>query len=355
MSDAGTDIRPRIDFVGVAADAAARIEQVVQWLGLDGEIQGGEYVAYNPTRQDNHLGSFRIVLRGRKQGAWFEHAAGRGGDALSLIAYVRACSMLEAARAFDGALGTGDLAAPVPMVRRPAARRDDAETERKIARARALWISAEKDITGTPAEDYLLARLGGKRPERWPGSFRFSAACREPYDDRTWPALLAQIGPLHGAATGVHRTYLRHRDGVWGKAPVGKGGKAVTGGVKGGFIRIARGFSGLPIARAPADDVVAIAEGIETALSVAVGRPEWRVLAGVSVGNLITIDLPERLGAVVLCADNDEPGTCAAELLGRAAARWRALGHAVRLEVPEGDGWRAKDWNDALVGKVTVP
>jgi hypothetical protein len=65
------------------------------WLP-NGRLEGDEWVAFNPRRTDRTLGSFKINLR---TGRWADFATGnRGGDAISLLAYLRGLSQAEAAR-----------------------------------------------------------------------------------------------------------------------------------------------------------------------------------------------------------------------------------------------------------------
>jgi hypothetical protein len=60
-------------------------------------------VARNPTRRDRHLGSFRINL---ETGRWADFATGdKGGDAVSLAAYLFHLSQGEAARRVGRMLG----------------------------------------------------------------------------------------------------------------------------------------------------------------------------------------------------------------------------------------------------------
>ena len=67
---------------------------VVAWLP-NGRLEGNEWVAVNPRRTDRSLGSFKINLR---TGQWSDFATGdRGGDAISLLAYLRGLSQMEAA------------------------------------------------------------------------------------------------------------------------------------------------------------------------------------------------------------------------------------------------------------------
>jgi len=68
---------------------------LARWLP-GGRVQGREYVALNPTRNDQHAGSFRINL---DSGKWADFATGdRGGDVVSLAAYLGGLSQVEAAR-----------------------------------------------------------------------------------------------------------------------------------------------------------------------------------------------------------------------------------------------------------------
>jgi hypothetical protein len=53
-------------------------------------------VALNPRRQDSHPGSFKVNLR---TGRWADFATGdKGGDVISLLAYLKGISQSEAAR-----------------------------------------------------------------------------------------------------------------------------------------------------------------------------------------------------------------------------------------------------------------
>lgn len=89
----------KIDFAEVARRSLAFIDQILNDILPDGKIEGAEYVALNPTRPDNALGSFKI---NRTTGAWSDFATGdAGGDIVSLYAYVCGVSQSEAARALS--------------------------------------------------------------------------------------------------------------------------------------------------------------------------------------------------------------------------------------------------------------
>ncbi len=88
----------------VAAAALGRFDEVAAWLGLaDGKNQGREYLPLNPLRADHKSGSFTI---NRDSGAWADFASGdKGGDLVSLCAYLKTCTQGDAARKLAGFLG----------------------------------------------------------------------------------------------------------------------------------------------------------------------------------------------------------------------------------------------------------
>ena len=89
----------RIDFDAINRVALPALPILLaRWLP-NGKRIGREYVALNPRRTDRHLGSFKIVLSGRRAGMWADFATGdKGGDVISLAAYLFALSQSEAAR-----------------------------------------------------------------------------------------------------------------------------------------------------------------------------------------------------------------------------------------------------------------
>jgi hypothetical protein len=85
----------RIDFASVNAAALQELPTLLaRWLP-DGRINGREYEARNPRRNDRSLGSFRVNTR---TGRWADFATGeKGGDPVSLAAYLFNLSQIEAA------------------------------------------------------------------------------------------------------------------------------------------------------------------------------------------------------------------------------------------------------------------
>jgi hypothetical protein len=93
----------RRDFAEVNRAALAALPTVLARILPGGKRVGGEFVALNPKRNDRSLGSFRVNLR---SGKWADFACdARGGDIVSLCAYLQGCSQSEAARLLARMLG----------------------------------------------------------------------------------------------------------------------------------------------------------------------------------------------------------------------------------------------------------
>ena len=92
-----------VDFGRVNAAALAALPALLdRWLP-DGRKQGGEWVARNPKRSDRKAGSFSVNLR---TGRWADFATGdKGGDPVSLAAYLHDLRQAEAARRLADMLG----------------------------------------------------------------------------------------------------------------------------------------------------------------------------------------------------------------------------------------------------------
>ncbi len=93
----------RLDFDSINRAALASLPALLRrWLP-NGLLVGREYTARNPRRADRRPGSFRINVN---NGKWADFASGdRGGDVVSLAAYLSGTGQAEAARSLAGMLG----------------------------------------------------------------------------------------------------------------------------------------------------------------------------------------------------------------------------------------------------------
>ncbi len=92
-----------VDFEAINRAALSCLPALLRrWLP-DGRLLGREYTARNPRRADRHPGSFRINIH---SGTWADFATGdKGGDVVSLAAYLSGTGQAEAARSLADMLG----------------------------------------------------------------------------------------------------------------------------------------------------------------------------------------------------------------------------------------------------------
>ena len=99
-------MHPSLDFPKINAAALTALPALcARWMP-GGKCIGREYVALNPTRSDRRAGSFKVNLQ---NGRWADFATGdKGGDAVSLAAYLFGLRQSEAARRLADALGISE-------------------------------------------------------------------------------------------------------------------------------------------------------------------------------------------------------------------------------------------------------
>jgi uncharacterized protein (DUF927 family) len=130
-----------INFAEVKECALEHLEDVTAWLGLDGEQRGREFVAYNPRRRDDNLGSFTINC---ETGVWADFADddAKGGDVVSYVAYIKGVGQAAAARellSFLDSLGNNETPPP--------------------AGGGATGLTAPVNNAGLPLQDVLISPI----------------------------------------------------------------------------------------------------------------------------------------------------------------------------------------------------
>lgn len=249
-------------------------------------------------------------------GNWKDHATGDGGkDAISLFAAKEHLTQGEAKKRLTEALESTSA--------RPS--RATGQKPDNAPKAVQIWQEAQP-LSATPAQSYLEAR----------------GISLQPLSLRYHPALLhgpskTVLGGMVAAVTrwpedepqAIHRTFLQGDN----KADL-EPNRMMLGSVAGGAVRL-----GCVL------DVMALAEGIETALSVqqSLGLPCWAVL---SASNYLSLKFPDTVKEITIAADNDDAGLKAAH---EAAEKWSLQGRNVRVINPPLAG---TDFNDLHRGVV---
>lgn len=341
-----------------------RIESLAHELLPNGRKEGREWRVGSLAGEPGQ--SLAVHLGGARCGWWKDFSGGEGGDALKLVAAVLFRGNLgEAIRWAKGWLGLDESdhqrMAQYRVEAKASADKRDAEaaeaTVRAQASARKRWHQG-KPIAGTIVDHYLmrrgidlriLARANGAGKS--PGALRFHPQVQYGFGDGAVvrPAMLAAALALDGTHVATHRTWLKP-DGST-KADMADGiakAKKVLGPFDGAHIPLWKGASGdMTLRDVPRGTDVYVSEGIEDGLTVACANPRLRVIAGISVGNIGALQLPDQLGAVVILAQNDPPGSDADKAMDRAIARLRSAGHLVKVaRTPAG----AKDVNALACG-----
>lgn len=222
-------------------------------------------------------------------------------------------AVLSALRARFGRDNPVSIAAPEPIN----------PSDPRVVAARKVWHDALAP-EGTLVATYLERR---RITLPIPKAIRFAPQLFHVKHMAPLPAMVAAVTDLDGHVTGVHQTFL---DDDGNKAPVIPV-KVMTGRFGNGAVRLGE----------PEDGVLAIAEGIETALSAMqlYGGVVWAACGS----RLASVAVPPGVRVVELYADNGAPGIEAAR---KAALRIGAAGLEDRVLFPPGS---CGDWNDALV------
>lgn len=126
----------KTDFERIKSAALSSIDAVLSHWLPGGKRQGHEYLPLNPRRSDSKPGSFSINLN---TGAWSDFAtADKGGDLVSLIAYVESTKQGEAAKRLADFLGLA-MEKPDPPKRTTSARSGAADTKPSTDENKPAW------------------------------------------------------------------------------------------------------------------------------------------------------------------------------------------------------------------------
>lgn len=219
---------------------------------------------------------------------------------------------------------------------------------RKIDREKA-WSDIQKTLAGTvelansAGELYLMRRGIWKENQSpilrmHPSLLYYSTKEKKSYGN--FPCLIAPLEDPKGRVLTLHRTFLT---ATGDKAPVPKAKKLMTG-------RASLSESGCAIKLFPAEEILGLAEGIETALaSRAVSRmPVWACATAQLMEQVV---VPDTVRHVVIWADLDTSGRglIAAE---RLANRLEREGRKVEICLPNvtlGPDEKGVDWLNVLL------
>ena len=156
---------------------------------------------------------------------------------------------------------------------------------------------------------------------------------REPETRQYRPALLALSVDKNNQVQSVQVTYL---DPITVNKMTGiEVDKRSYGPPKGSMSQIQQGLG----------KTTALAEGVETALSVASAKPNWDVYVSFGVARMAELAEHTKADNIVLCADNDGDGAASTQAITKVANQLVFQDKMVSIARPEQVG---SDFNDVL-------
>ncbi len=262
------------------------------------------------------------------------------GDGFQLLQRYHGWTSKEVFEFLENLLGVGpehigDILKKTLLVKNNFNKQENLESKRN--KLNYVWSQSEMITFGDPVDLYLRAR--GIVLQTWSKNLRYHPQLPY-YDDEKkkvigkFPAMIALVQDPYGKGITIHRTFLG--DGC--KANISQPKKLMPtimpGILHGAAIRLYK----------PNDGVLAVAEGIETALAfnMATQIPIW---ATISAGGMEKIDLPQNIREVIIAMDNDQSGR-GQEAANKLAKRLLSQGRTVKRVIPPNVG---DDFADMLM------
>ncbi len=199
-------------------------------------------------------------------------------------------------------------------------------------------------IEGTLAEKYLQTFRGITGV--LPSSFRYHPGVRHLNTKKLTPALIAPIHDKDNSMTGIVRIFLNADGSKLKESYKDKHGKVQ--------VAIDKANLGLwgnaaVIVQKGESEALWMAEGIETALSVAKAVPNQTVVASLSPSNLKNVPVSKDIQKIMICVDQDPQSNTTGNII-EAVERYLSLGKSVFIAMPPEIplGMKQYDFNDLL-------
>jgi len=337
--------KARLDAREITQALSDNTEYVLERLLGSPKSKDARYYRYGTNK-----GSMVVSLQGDKRGLWNDFQTGEGGNLLHLIAKERNIDLKQDFRkgleAGLEVLGRSELSFDRPLTQRILPAKEPTKVQKSYTLEYAKRIAQQSQpIKGTLAEKYLKEHRGIEL-EHWPESLRYHPGIRSGKDNKkaVLAGLFAVAKDAKGEIQAGQATYL---DKVTAQ-------KAKVNLVKQTFGLPSRGAAVLLESQETRQDVVYLAEGIETGLSIYQAMPKAKVQVTLSLSNFNNAPITAKEKIVVLCTDNDGPITydekgkpCYGPVIDKVSAKLHAEGKEVWIARPN----EVKDYNDLLKSK----
>lgn len=358
-----------IDLPRLKADLNDQAESIaLHYLGIPKAKAGGQL------RFGDKKGSLFVTIVGKNQGHWYDFQTAEGGDMLSLISHTTGkdfkASMKEAVEFLGGE--SRYLVSNNKTREQLASRQQKAlQAERLTAAIQAKKMAhvhhiaeGTQSIQGTLAEQYLREHRGIKG-ELNSDNLRFHPALKNWVTGDVRPALVILAHDKKNQLSGLQATFLDPLTA--NKAHLAGAVKLSRGSISQGSV-VHQAVN--PLKESP---VIALAEGLETALSIAEARPDWQVNVTFGVSNFERVARSVALAHeeknanksqahegvasvadvarpfVIICADNDGIDSGTAKAVKKTIENLRIQGITAQvIEPTKPAGIEKWDFNDLL-------
>jgi len=244
-------------------------------------------------------GSMRINTSGDTVGLWYDFEEGKGGHIIDLISHTLGLGTQDAVRYADSFVTSMSLEIAEKMVNETVEDKCHIGVSNSTSTTTMkLLLKYSKPLQKHPL-DYLIKTRKITDPHRLQeiADLRSLPAHVVPHQD--CPCLLAICRDSSGEITGGQMTYINTR--TLRKAKHVEVDKRSIGNVMQSFVCLQKGTN----------HTVALAEGVETGLSVASAFPSHSVYASLGLFNMLHFssfisDVEPETERVLLCADHDQ-------------------------------------------------
>lgn len=218
--------------------------------------------------------------------------------------------------------------------------KEAAENKQKIEHARALWAKGQP-LQGTIAERYLKEYRKIEGGKEWPQDFRYLPNVKvagEQNSQKSYPCLMvAARSSNEGDVTAVQLTFLDPTTANKAPIPVQKRSFGLL-----------KGSSVVIQGNKHHSNLLFIAEGVETALSLREAGIEGMIKASLGLANIKRLEPQDLKTHIVICGDHDALDSSATKSLEKSVVSLQGHGFKVTVLKPDRLG---EDFNDVLKAK----
>ena len=312
-----------------------------------------------------HLGGrdgFLLPKNSNLDGRSWDNQLGYLGDGYATLCYSTGKSFFEVLSSIIDYLGMDQFSGPLVEMRKNVPLTIVHKTG-DPAKIKKLWNRSHKPRRDDPMTKYLMRRGIPFDLIQLQTEIRASSKIYTIQNDDFvhYPGMLGRVYDAENRVVTNHRTFL-NSDGL--KAFSGDQAKKIQE-VPDGLSLMG---SAIRLTGSPVEGYLAIAEGIETALSVSTGvrvhdqhyLPCWSVI---NTNGVVSFEPPSDVHTVLVFADKDQidpvkgvpPGQYAAHQLKikLEAQGIRVIRILPKLKIPEGQ--KSVDWNDVLLADGQFP